>query len=113
MLISPSDSDFAVADSATTFPTWTLTVNDTAPIWAYCRQKTPASHCGTGMVFAINSDETGPRNYKAFVDLAKQLNGTAASAAAPTNAPAGSGASSLHASGVVTLALAAVVAAML
>lgn len=25
----------SVADDATTFPTWNITVNDTAPIWAY------------------------------------------------------------------------------
>jgi hypothetical protein len=28
-------SSFPVADNATTFPTWNITVNDTAPIWAY------------------------------------------------------------------------------
>jgi hypothetical protein len=33
------DSGFMpVADDATTFPTWNLTVNDTSPIWAYCKQ---------------------------------------------------------------------------
>jgi len=68
------DSGFMpVADNATRFPTWNLTVNNTAPIWAYCRQ---AGHCGKGMVFAINSDESGPRNFTAFQALAKQLNAT-------------------------------------
>jgi hypothetical protein len=28
---------FPVADNATNFPTWNLTVNDTSPIWAYVR----------------------------------------------------------------------------
>jgi plastocyanin len=38
------DSGFMpVADGATTFPTYTVQVNDTNPIWAYCRQ---ATHCG-------------------------------------------------------------------
>lgn len=33
------DSGFMpVADGVTTFPTWNITVNDTTPIWAYCRQ---------------------------------------------------------------------------
>jgi plastocyanin len=73
---------FPVADNSTDFPTWNLTVNDTAPIWAYCRQKTPSSHCGAGMVFAINSDETSARNFTAFQDLAEQLNGTATGASA-------------------------------
>jgi len=70
---------FSVADNAINFPTWNITVNDTAPIWAYCRQKAPASHCGAGMVFAVNSDETSPRNFIAFQNLAEKLNGTSAS----------------------------------
>ncbi|KAF9499781.1 hypothetical protein BDN71DRAFT_1502676 [Pleurotus eryngii] len=84
------DSGFvAVADDATEFPTWSITVNGTEPIWAYCRQKTPASHCGAGMVFAINSDEGGPRSFDSFKNVATALNGTAAAA----NAPSGTGAS--------------------
>lgn len=62
-----------VAAGATDFPTWSLTVNDTSPIWAYCAQ---AGHCGQGMVFAVNSDETSQRNWAAFQGLAKTLNGT-------------------------------------
>jgi plastocyanin len=64
---------FPVAADATDFPTWSLTINDTAPIWAYCRQ---ANHCGSGMVFAINTDETSQRNFASFQNLAKTLNGT-------------------------------------
>jgi len=80
------DSGFQpVADGATTFPTWNFTVVDTSPIWVYCRQQNPSSHCGAGMVFAINSDESSPRNYSAFVSLAKQLNGTGAALANPTS----------------------------
>jgi len=64
---------FPVAADATTFPTWSLTINDTAPIWAYCRQ---GNHCGAGMVFVVNSDETSQRNFSSFQTLAKTLNGT-------------------------------------
>jgi plastocyanin len=64
---------FPVAADATTFPTWSLTINDTAPIWAYCRQ---GNHCGAGMVFVVNSDETSQRNFTSFQNLAKTLNGT-------------------------------------
>jgi len=104
------DSGFMpVADAATTFPTWKLTVNDTAPIWAYCRQKVPVSHCGSGMVFAINSDESGPRNFTAFQELAKNLNGSTNLATPPPN----SGASSLRVGGVLALGLGAVIACML
>jgi len=52
-----------------------VTVNDTAPIWVYCRQDT---HCGKGMVFAVNSDESSARSFSAFQALAKTINGTAA-----------------------------------
>jgi len=85
------DSGFMpVADNATEFPTWNLTVNDTAPIWAYCRQ---AGHCGKGMVFAINSDESGPRSFAAFQALAKQLNATASTSTGGNSTGGGSSAS--------------------
>jgi len=107
------DSDLQpVADGATTFPVWNLTVTDTAPIWAYCKQQTPISHCGQGMVFAINSDETGPRNFKAFTDLAKNLNGTRGAVSQPTGTTI-SGAVSLRVGGVLALALTAVVTLLL
>jgi plastocyanin len=112
------DSDFVpVPDSVTTdFPTWSLTVNDTAPIWAYCRQKTPVSHCGAAMVFAINAVENSDRNFTAFQNVAKAINGTAAAqSAAPTStSPAGNGAVSVRMGGAgFALAVAAVVAAFL
>ncbi|KAI0082171.1 hypothetical protein K474DRAFT_833541 [Panus rudis PR-1116 ss-1] len=78
------DSGFMpVADGATDFPTYTVTVNDTNPVWVYCRQHKPdgSSHCGAGMVFAINSVESSPRNFAAFKQLAITLNGTNATGA--------------------------------
>lgn len=72
-----------VAADATEFPTYSLVINDTAPIWAYCGQ---GNHCGAGMVFAINSDESSGRNFAAFQSLAKTLNGTTSSnSTTPTN----------------------------
>lgn len=41
----------AVGPSSTTF---TLTVNDTKPVWIYCAQ-TVGNHCQSGMVAAINA----------------------------------------------------------
>ncbi|KAI0030921.1 hypothetical protein K488DRAFT_16753, partial [Vararia minispora EC-137] len=37
-------------------PSFNITVQDANPIWVYCRQGefTPRSHCGKGMVFAVN-----------------------------------------------------------
>ncbi|RDB29555.1 hypothetical protein Hypma_015394 [Hypsizygus marmoreus] len=113
------DSDFIpVPDEKTSdYPTWSIVVNDTAPIWAYCRQKTPASHCGAGMVFAVNPVETSQRNFTAFQNVAKAINGTAAAANAPapsSTSPAGNGAVSFRiGSAGLTLALAAVFASLL
>jgi plastocyanin len=68
------DSGFVpgAADGSATF---SVTVNDTSPIWVYCRQ---TGHCGQGMVFAVNSDETAnsSRTFADFQDLAKTINGT-------------------------------------
>jgi len=81
------DSGFIpVADGATTFPTYVVQVNDTKPIWAFCRQGT---HCGQGMVFAVNTVESGPKNFAAFQALAKQLNGTTSSTTSPYGTPSG------------------------
>lgn len=80
------DSGFqAVAAGATTFPQWSVTVdNATAPVWFYCAQKTPANHCNAGMVFAINP--TADKTFDAFLAAAK------AGASGGTSAPASSGA---------------------
>ncbi|QRV86154.1 hypothetical protein RhiJN_14172 [Ceratobasidium sp. AG-Ba] len=79
------DSGFmAVAANAEAFPTFNITVKDTTPVWAYCRQ---ANHCGNGMVFAINAVDSGDKSFAAFQALAKQLNGTGSgspSSAAPS-----------------------------
>ncbi|KAF8973901.1 hypothetical protein BDZ97DRAFT_1777434 [Flammula alnicola] len=110
------DSGFMpVADNSTVFPTWNFTVTDTAPVWAYCRQQTPSSHCGAGMVFAINSDETSARNFSAFQKVAEAINGTAVAATSPSpTAAAGSGANSIKIGGIsVTLLVAALVGSLL
>ena len=40
---------------ASTVPSFTIAVNNTAPIWVYCAQ---AKHCQAGMVMAINVNAT-------------------------------------------------------
>jgi len=78
------DSGFTpVADGTTNFPTYTIRVNDTKPIWAYCRQ---GNHCGQGMVFSANAVESGPKNFAAFQALAKKLNGTSTTTTASSDA---------------------------
>lgn len=67
------DSGFIpVADNAISFPTYSIHINDTKTIWAYCRQ---SDHCGRGMVFAINAPDEGPNTFNAFQTLATQMNG--------------------------------------
>ncbi|KDQ12371.1 hypothetical protein BOTBODRAFT_34670 [Botryobasidium botryosum FD-172 SS1] len=84
------DSGFMPStDTTSPLPSFNITVNDTAPIWVYCRQ---AGHCGQGMVFAVNSVESGPNNFSAFQALAKQLNGSS-STGNSTSSSNGAGAS--------------------
>ncbi|KDR85124.1 hypothetical protein GALMADRAFT_131858 [Galerina marginata CBS 339.88] len=109
------DSGFMpVPDDATTFPTWNFTVTDTSPVWAYCRQQAPSSHCGAGMVFAINSVETSTRNFAAFQNVAKALNGTAVAAVVPSTTPSASNAASLKLGGAsISILIAALVGSLI
>jgi len=99
------DSGFMpVAANSTQFPTFSVVVNETTPIWVYCRQDNPESHCGQGMVFAVNAVDSGTKNFTAFQALAKQINGTSstasssAGASSSTTGASSSGASRLGAS---------------
>jgi plastocyanin len=91
------DSGFMpVSENATTFPTYTIQINNTAPIWVYCRQ---TGHCGQGMVFSVNAVESGPNNFEAFKALAEQQNGTATATSATATSTSHSGASHVRAAG--------------
>jgi len=83
------DSGFMpVAADATTFPTYSITVNQTTtPIWAYCRQ---ANHCQQGMVFAINANQTA---MDTFTTNAKASNSSSSTSGAyPSTSAQASGA---------------------
>ncbi|KAK2461812.1 hypothetical protein APHAL10511_006275 [Amanita phalloides] len=73
---------FPVSASATQFPTWNYTVQDTQPVWAYCRQ---VGHCQSGMVFAINANENSAQNFAAFLNNAKSSGSGTASASTPSS----------------------------
>jgi plastocyanin len=76
------DSGFMpVSANATVSPTYTIQVNDTKPIWVYCRQ---TGHCGKGMVFSVNAPETG-NTFAAFQAAAIQQNGTASNSTKTNN----------------------------
>ncbi|KAJ6608629.1 hypothetical protein B0H10DRAFT_2067459 [Mycena sp. CBHHK59/15] len=87
---SPMDGGFdsgfiPVAANATEFPLAQLTVQDTNPIWIYCRQ---TGHCQQGMVFAINPGD----KLAAFQSAATgSTTGAATSAAASTTNAAATG----------------------
>jgi plastocyanin len=68
-----------VGDNATEFPTFTVPVNDTKPVWVYCAQ---VGHCSSGMVFAINAPATG-NTFSAFQAMAM---GSSSSSVPPNNA---------------------------
>ncbi|KAG6820845.1 hypothetical protein H0H93_010672 [Arthromyces matolae] len=77
------DSGFQpVASTATTFPTWNITISDSsAPLWFFCAQ---SGHCQSGMVFAINP--TAAKSFSAF--QAAAMAGTSAAASSVAGATA-------------------------
>ncbi|PCH37776.1 hypothetical protein WOLCODRAFT_22851 [Wolfiporia cocos MD-104 SS10] len=78
------DSGFQfVATNATTFPTYSFTVENTsAPLWFYCRQ---TGHCEKGMVFAVN-----PTPAKSFADFQKAAEALASTTASGSVSATGS-----------------------
>jgi plastocyanin len=103
------DSGFMpVAANATTFPTYTIQINNTSPVWVYCRQ---TGHCGQGMVFAVNAVEGGANSFEAFQANAKQLNGSSSptSSSSGASSTGGSYASKMVSSAGIATALIAVV----
>lgn len=92
-------SGFHSSASATQF---TITVNDTQPIWYYCGQTSPLIHCHLGMVGAINAATTGNATFAAFQSAAKALassTSSSTSAASAASSAATAGASDSTASG--------------
>jgi len=85
-----TDSKFIPVDAnVTTFPTMTITVNDTTSLWFHCSQTSPASHCGKGMVFAVNP--TADKSFEAFQATANQtLSNSTSTTNSTTSSPSGS-----------------------
>lgn len=78
-------------------PTFEYTVVSMDPTWWYCKQRT-GTHCGKGMVFAINP--TTEKTFGVFRDVAIQLNGTVTTSTAPAAAAIPT-ASATHTGGIV------------
>ncbi|KAI0781355.1 hypothetical protein BD413DRAFT_28117 [Trametes elegans] len=86
------DSDFVpVADDVTDFQVAQFQVEDTNPVWVYCRQ---ANHCQQGMVFAINpGDKLSTFQSNAVASnpsTSASTSTTVATSSATATAPAGS-----------------------
>ncbi|THH16494.1 hypothetical protein EW146_g4154 [Bondarzewia mesenterica] len=79
------DSGFqAVSANSTLTPSYSFVLNDTTPLWFYCRQ---TGHCAKGMVFAVNP--TAAKTFTAFQAAANASGSTtASSASASGTAPA-------------------------
>jgi len=83
------DSGFKPA-MTTPQPTFTITLNPTtasAPLWFFCAQTNPVSHCHAGMVFAINPSAT--KTFAQYQATAKNSGNNSTTAPAPTNSTNG------------------------
>ncbi|GAM35348.1 hypothetical protein TCE0_017f03619 [Talaromyces pinophilus] len=69
-------------------PVFSLMVNDTKPVWAYCSQ---TGHCGKGMVFAINAPTNGSKTFDAFKALAVNGSSSTTSSTGSTGSSSASG----------------------
>ncbi|KAK7449655.1 hypothetical protein VKT23_013129 [Stygiomarasmius scandens] len=109
------DSGFMpVADGETNFPSFTIQINDTTPIWAYCHQTQPSSHCGAGMVFSVNAIESGSNNFEAFKAKAIQQNGSAStSGSTDTTSDNAAPSNGINGAGIVVAAVALVFSSLL
>ncbi|KAF8522716.1 hypothetical protein BU17DRAFT_44420 [Hysterangium stoloniferum] len=77
-----------VAPGQTTdLPQYNITVMDEKPIWIHCAQKNPKSHCGLGMVFAVNCGAAGSANSFDAFKAAAIAQGSAEGASSPAASP--------------------------
>ncbi|KAF7365151.1 hypothetical protein MVEN_00386500 [Mycena venus] len=61
------DSSFyPTSPNVTVFPRWLIVIHTLDPLWFFCAQTDPVSHCQQGMVFSINARENETKNFAAF-----------------------------------------------
>ncbi|KAF8743637.1 hypothetical protein AX14_001695 [Amanita brunnescens Koide BX004] len=109
------DSGFQfIPPNSTTAAQWSITLDAASvasPLWFYCAQTNPESHCHTGMVFAINP--TANKTFAQFQNNAINAGNTSSSStgtssttgtASSTGSPAGAGAGT-YGSGTTTTAV--------
>ncbi|KAG8980677.1 hypothetical protein FRB90_007548 [Tulasnella sp. 427] len=100
------DSGFMPSDDVgPNFPTYSYTVtNASAPVWVYCKQ---GNHCQSGMVFAINTNESSANTFAAYQANAKGASASASAtgSAASATVTANSAISAVGGSKAVVVAL--------
>jgi len=106
-------SGFQFVNSTTDFPSYSYTVNATTPVWAYCQQTNPGSHCAQGMVFAINAVDSGAKNFTAFKNAAMGITNASSSSSTSGNTSSGVISSASVNVAALSLVLAAVLASVL
>ncbi|OSC96370.1 hypothetical protein PYCCODRAFT_1379319 [Trametes coccinea BRFM310] len=110
-----------VIANSSDFPSFTVKINDTAPIWVFCKQINPASHCAAGMVFSANAIESGPNNFAAFKAKAMSTgssssgssSGSSAAPSSTSNKANGASHTVARDAGVLVATFAALVGALL
>ncbi|KAM6500344.1 Cupredoxin [Amanita muscaria] len=81
------NSGFEPVTAGATMPTFQFTVNSTDPLWFYCAQTSPSSHCKAGMVFAVN-----PTASKTFAQFQSNAETGSSSSGSSSGVSSGSGA---------------------
>ncbi|KAG6828139.1 hypothetical protein H0H92_009093 [Tricholoma furcatifolium] len=67
---------FIPANNVSASPEWNLTItNASTPLWFYCKQLVPLTHCSAGMVGAINAPGSGNHTFANFQSNAKSFQG--------------------------------------
>jgi len=85
------DSGFLAVDPTSTLaPSWSFTLNTTTPLWFFCAQTVPISHCQSGMVFAVN-----PTADKTFQAYQTNANNSASAGAGASGVPGATGTGSV------------------
>jgi len=88
-----------VSNTSTTLPQWSFTVdNATTPLWFFCAQTNPASHCQAGMVFSVNANPNSAKSF-AIYQQAAMGNPAAIESAAAASASAAAGGAAAGATG--------------
>ncbi|KIL69938.1 hypothetical protein M378DRAFT_157183 [Amanita muscaria Koide BX008] len=80
------NSGFKPVTAGATMPTFQFTVNSTDPLWFYCAQTSPSSHCKAGMVFAVN-----PTASKTFAQFQSNAETGSSSSGSSSGVSSGSG----------------------